>query len=226
MTDQTDKIKSPAVSTNARQILAPHIWPHPPTPQVNGGEALAYLSWAGWELYLARRLGLKPEDGFYPLLLPDLTTPEQDFAAIDQLATTVGELGAGVLALSRRTPESVPGLAAAIGHYREAADVPASPVLDDRSYLALWAINEYRTYQSNRFLAEAKVKEKAMWAALKGEDASFSAAPLSAPVDEPEPDSRTIYAWGCWQRLAGPLLNSTDIIIPSAPGKNSNASNL
>lgn len=221
MAEHSTNGKPPGAGPGPRRILAPHLWPHPPlTPSGGGGAPLAYVSWAGWELYLTRKLGLGPElkSGFYPLFLPDLVDPERDCLAIDQLAQTVGELGAGVLALIRRVPESVPGLAAAIGRYREATgEAGPGPILDDRSYLALWSINEFRAWQSYRLLAETKAREKAMWAALKGEEEALP--PLRDMIEPPapEPDSRTDYAWTSWLRLTADLIGPDDVIIPGAP---------
>lgn len=207
----------------SRCLLAPHLWPEYP-PDYRGTEKnpepVFYLSWPGWELYLRRRLSLTmPEAGPTPLLLPDLTNPEQDFAAIDQLVRSAGELGAGLLNLSRDLPESLPALTGAITHYSQTENTAKTgPLLDDRSYLALWTVNEYQARRSQALLAEAAARERAMWAALKGEEENFS-APIaeSDPLPEEEADPRTAYAWRCWRRLAEPLLMPSDIILPTAP---------
>lgn len=207
----------------SRCLLAPHPWPEFP-PKYKGTEddsrSVFYLSWPGWELYLRRRLLLTPlEDGPAPLLLPDLVNPEHDFAAIDQLVRSAGELGAGLLNLSRDLPESLPALTGAIANYSPAEKMAKTgPLLDDRSYLALWAVNEYQARRSQTLLAEAADRERAMWAALKGEEetASDSIAESDPPPEE-EADPRTAYAWHCWRRLAGPLLRPSDIILPTAP---------
>ena len=202
-----------------RRVLAPLLLPpgvadSGPAPAGESGP-LFYLSWAGWELYLARRLGLAGDRAAAsPLLLPDGHGPEGDFAAIDQLVRTAGELGAGVLGLSGRAPESLPGLTSAIRGYQPGRSDQPAPVLDDRSYLALWAVTEYQARQSERLLAEAAAQERSMWAALKGEEADLEEAVQLPP---PEPDRRTVYAWQCWRRLAGPLLLDSDIIVPNAP---------
>lgn len=206
----------------SRCLLAPHPWPeYPPGGERGAAGHVFYLSWPGWELYLRRRLALSPiSGGPAPLLLPDLLSPERDFAAIDQLVKTAAELGAGLLHLSRDLPDSLPALSGAIANYSAARPAPPTgPILDDRSYLALWAVNEYQARQSRSLLAEAAAREEAMWAALKGEEAP---AEGSGRDDDPPPpaeeaDPRTAYAWRCWRRLAAPLLSPADIILPTAP---------
>ncbi len=84
--------------------------------------------------------------------------------------------------------------------------------LDDRSYLALWAVSEYQVRRSDRLLAEAAARERSMWAALKGEEESAAETPPGSPA----PDRRTAYAWQCWRRLAAPLLLASDVIVPNA----------
>ena len=178
--------------------------------------SLFYLSWAGWEFFLARRLGIAGgRDVASPLLLPDVRGPEEDFLAIDQLVRTAGELGAGLLGLPGRAPESLPGLTSAIRGYHQSSPGQPAPVLDDRSYLALWAVTEHQARQNDRLLAEAAAKERSMWAALKGEEPGYEEE--AGQVRPSEPDRRTVYAWQCWRRLAGPLLLDTDIIAPNAP---------
>lgn len=202
-----------------RRLLAPHPWPLWDGPAGEGEGPLFYLSWPGWELFLTRRLELTPAPGGpSPLLLPDVVSPERDFAAVDQLLRQAETLGAAVLSLDRRTPESVPGLAGALRAYHPGAVPPLEgaspqPILDDRSYLALWAATEYLARQSRNLLAETAVQEQAMWAALKGEEPALP----PQPYPDDEPDRRAAYAWRCWRRLAAPLLRPTDIIIPTAP---------
>lgn len=203
-----------------RLVLAPHLWPE--TPAGGGGEGgpVFYLSWPGWEMYLRRRLGLTPDPAAArPLLLPDLADPERDFAAIDQLVKAAGQLGAGLLSLDRGTPESLPALTEAIAGYgRSAGPEAAGPLLDDRSYLALWAANEYQAGQSRDLLAEAAARQEAMWADLKGlTDDDDDPLPTAAIDCFPEiPDARSAYAWRCWRRLAAPLLRPSDRIVPTA----------
>ena len=217
--NMTDKAVNGKPET--RRVLAPLILPLGPdeSDAALDGEAGSwfYLSWAGWELYLTRRLFL-PTDrgGSSPLLLPDVRNAEEDFAAIDQLVSIAGELGTGLLGLPGRTPESLPGLTSAIRGYcpSRSSDQPG-PVLDDRSYLALWAVTEYQARQSDRLLAEAAARERSMWAALKGEEADIAEKP--DPLPPSEPDRRTVYAWRGWRRLALPLLLTSDVIVPNAP---------
>ncbi len=204
-----------------RRLLAPHPWPLWDGPGGDdGGGPVFYLSWPGWELFLSRRLGLAPVPGGpAPLLLPDAVSPERDFAAIDQLLRQAETLGAAVLSLDRRIPESVPALAGALRDYRPDPGQPTEtvapqPILDDRSYLALWAATEYLARQSRDLLAEAAAREQAMWAALKGEEPEPA---LPSPPPDGEPDRRAAYAWRCWRRLAAPLIRPADIIVPTAP---------
>lgn len=205
----------------SRCLLAPHPWPEYPPDYASAENPgpVFYLSWPGWELYLRRRLSLTPhEDGPAPLLLPDLVDPEQDFAAVDQLVRSAGELGAGLLNLSRDLPESLPALTGAIANYSpvEKTTKPG-PLLDDRAYLALWAVSEYQARSSQSLLAEAAARERAMWAALKGEEEIAFASIAEFPPPEEEAYPRTAYAWRCWRRLAEPLLRPSDVILPTAP---------
>lgn len=205
----------------SRRLLAPHPWPiYPPDYKSDSGPAF-YLSWLGWELYLQRRLALNPAaDGPAPLLLPDMVSPEHDFAAIDQLVRTAGELGAGMLNLSRDLPDSLPALTGAIVNYpavKKASEEAGGPLLDDRSYLALWAVNEHQARQSQALLDEAAARERAMWAALKGEAVPAPPIKEEDPPPAEEADPRTVYAWRCWHRLAAPLLQPSDLILPTAP---------
>ncbi|MDR0881165.1 MAG: hypothetical protein LBP55_01270 [Candidatus Adiutrix sp.] len=204
-----------------RRLLAPLIWPLLPETGDLDGLAAYYLSWPGWELYLARRLALSPGPGGpQPLLLPDQHSPEYDFAALDQLAQKAAELGAGYLGLDGRIPESQPALATAIAHYQpgQSTPRPGLPRLDDRAYLALWSITEHQTWQSDRLLAETAAHEKAMWAELRGGEPDDLAEPdLAAPERETisrSPGPLAARAWECWHRLAAPILAPSDIIIP------------
>ncbi len=225
ITDPTDRHNSQERSgpPAARRLLAPHLWPFRPetgAAEEDGGPWF-YLSWPGWELYLARRWGWKPAgpEAPRPLLLPDLTDPERDFAAIDQLIRKAAEMGAGFLALIGRPPESLAEVRGALRHYSPEEKTAPAPALDDRSYLALWAATEYQARQSRDLLAETARRQKAMWAALKGEEAEPAPGALQAPPDGTgEPDRRAAYAWRCWRRLAAPLLRPSDILIPTAPG--------
>ena len=201
----------------ARRILGPHIWPLRPEG-LSGGEAY-YLSWPGWELYLSRRLKLIPaEADLRPLLLTGVNGPEQDFAAIDQLAKSAAELGAACLELVPGQAESRWALTSAIREYRlrSSADAQGRPFMDDRSYLALWTIVEFQSYESEQLLAQAAEQQRAMWSALKGEEDSGN-SPEEDRADRPgQLDARTEYAWSCWHRLAAPLLAAEDLIVPTA----------
>lgn len=179
-----------------------------------------YLSWPGWELYLSRRLVLSPADSTpQPLLLPDVLDPERDFLVIDQLAGSASQLGAGVLNLEAGRLESLPTLVEGIANYGSGQrDSVGSPLLDDRSYLALWAISEFRAWESDQAMAAAASRQKNMWALLKGEEAEndlgAEMSPLSDEAERPfEADSRAVYAWKCWQRLASGLISDSDQII-------------
>ncbi len=165
----------------ARRILAPHILPNLTASPSRGGEGpLYYLSWPGWEIFLTRRLGLAAgPEGPRPLLLPDAADPETDFQAIDQLNMRASQLGAGLFSLAAESPESLPALLGSIRSYR--GKEKPGPVLDDRAYLALWAINEHQRRQSEALLAEARIKEKEMWAALKGEEVPSPPSPAGLP---------------------------------------------
>lgn len=205
-------------SLEVRRLLAPLPLPITGWSATKGEELtpgpLYYLSWGGWELYLTRRLALEPERLAQPLLLPDLRGPEEDFAAIDQLVTLSQELGAGILSLPGAAPESQASLEGAIRDYNNMSKGETGPLIDDRSFLALWAVTEYQIRWGEKILAQAAAQERAMWAALKGDDEPADAL---LPRPTPEPDRRTVYAWECWRRLAGPLLRPTDQIVPNAP---------
>lgn len=219
----TDKLMNG--NLKLRYLLAPHPWPEKPViPESAGADLSApvfYLSWPGWELYLKRRLAWVPaSDGPRPLLLPDLVSPEHDFAVIDQLVQAAGESGAGLITLNRNRPTGWASLAEAITNYVPAADTPprAGPILDDRSYLALWAASEFQASRSNALVAEAATRERAMWAALKGEESvSEFAFPDKSQFPAAEPDPRAVYAWRSWRRLAAPLIKPGDVILPTAP---------
>jgi|GEM_PF-1958128 len=218
----TDKLMNG--NLKSRYLLAPHPWPEKPVIQESAGvdksAPVFYLSWPGWELYLSRRLAWAPaSDGPQPLLLPDLVSPEHDFAVIDQLVKAAGESGAGLITLNRDRPNGWVSLAEAIAHYVPAADTPrAGPILDDRSYLALWAVSEFQASRSNALLAEAAIGERAMWAALKGEESvPEPVLPDNNQFPAAEPDPRAVYAWRCWRRLAAPLIKPGDVILPTAP---------
>ena len=200
--------------TENRLLLAPRLgpWPPPEAAESPPGPRF-YLSWPGWEDFLAKRLGLKPDPaGPSPLMLPaDLE--DLSLAALDQLADRAGRQGAGLWPLLVPPTDGSRALAAAIR--RPAAPSPPQPLLSDRAYLALWTLNEHRAATGAELLAEAGRKEKAMWAALKGEEVSFAPLPVGEPAEEP--DQRTAYAWICWRRLAMPLLKPGDLIIPTVP---------
>lgn len=202
----------------ARRILAPHILPGLPASPSPGGEGpLYYLSWPGWEIFLSRRLGLAAGPGGpRPLLLPDAADAETDFQAIDQLNMRASQLGAGLFSLAADSPESLPALLGSIRSYR--GEEKPGPALDDRAYLALWAINEHQRRQSEALLAEARIKEKEMWAALKGEEVPSPPSPARLERPLPEPDRRALYAWRAWRRLAAGLLGPDDLLVPTAPG--------
>ena len=159
---------------------------------------------------MARRLGLASgPDGPAPLMLPDgpedLTLP-----ALDQLAERAGNLGAGLWPLLVPPAESHGVLTQAI----RLGSFPAPrPLLSDRAYLALWTMSERQAASGAELLAEAVRKERAMWAALNGEEAAPPPSPAWAPAGEP--DSRTAYAWRAWRRLAAPLLRPGDLILPT-----------
>lgn len=193
-----------------RRVLAPHI-----VPAAGPTEGpLYYLSWPGWELYLRRRLGINPApNGPRPILLPSQEDAETDFKAIDQLNTTAAQMGANFFSLAAESPESLPAILGGIRAY-QAPKSPA-PILDDRAYLALWAISERQAQQSEKLLAQARTEEQKMWAALKGED--FSEPRQDAPAAPADIDSRTLYALRAWERLAGEVLTADDTVISSIP---------
>ncbi len=207
--------EKPPAPAGARRVLAPHILPALPAA-CSGEGPLYYLSWPGWELFLSRRLGLTAgPEGPAPFLLPDAADAETDFKAIDQLSALAAQPGAGLFSLAAESPESLPALLGSIRSYR--GEEKPKPVLDDRAYLALWAINEHQRRQNEALLAEARFQEKKMWAALKGEEAPAPAAP-DRSEGAPEPDRRALYAWRAWRRLAAGLLGPDDLLVPTAPG--------
>jgi hypothetical protein len=144
-------------------------------------------------------------------MLPD--SPENlSLAALDQLAERAGRQGAGLWPLLV-LPEAGPSaLASAIR--RPAATAAPRPLLSDQAYLALWTLAEHQMATGAELLAQAARQEQAMWSALKGEEAS---PPSPAPPPPGEPDRRAAYAWRCWRRLAAPLLEPGDFIIPALP---------
>lgn len=210
MTDKTISGKP-----QKRLVLAPHL-----SPAFIGADSekcgrFFYLSWPGWELYLRRRLGIKPEDyQAEAILLPDEAGPEADFAAIDQLARKAAQLGAGLLGLLEDTGESVGELTQAL-RGQSAPPRKAEPILSDRLYLALWTISEHQRLESQTILAEALALEKEMWAELKGEEEEADPGPEELPLPAEE-DLRGDYARRCWHRLAGALIGPDDLIIAHA----------
>jgi hypothetical protein len=203
--------------TETRRILAPHILPViPPALQQTDEGPLYYLSWPGWELYLTRRLGLSSgPDSPRPILLADTADAETDFKAIDQLNTMAAQMGANFFTLAAVSPESLPALLGSIRAY-QGEKKAAPPILDDRAYLALWAINEQQSRQNEALLAEALLQEKKMWAALKGEETPSTSSPAPGEETPTEPDSRTLYAWRVWRRLAEAVLGAGDVVVPTA----------
>ncbi|MDR2946236.1 MAG: hypothetical protein LBV79_05770 [Candidatus Adiutrix sp.] len=165
-------------------------------------------------LYTEKKQETRERPQAAPLLLPSLRSPEEDFAALDQLIRAAGELGGGLLETIGRAPESLPGLVSSLRHYQDGGGAHALPGLDDRSYLALWAVSEHDRRRSAQLLAEAAAKERSMWATLKGEEDAEQTTPQLPPADA---DRRTLYAWRRWRRLAAPLLRPGDIIVPNAP---------
>jgi hypothetical protein len=132
-------------------------------------------------------------------------------AALDQLADRAGRQGAGLWPLLVPPAESFGALASAI---RRPAPTPRPrPLLSDRAYLALWTLAELQVAAGEEMLAEAARKERAMWAALKGEETAPPPLPAASPATEP--DRRAEYAWLCWRRLAAPLLRPDDYIVNS-----------
>lgn len=207
-----------------RLILAPHPWPASPgsLPQPYACEnhgPFFYLSWPGWELYLKRRLGFGPAspEGPKPILLPDLLGPEEDFLTLDQLAVKASQLGSGLLNLGGGPDDGLFALISGIRDYsgrkKEAGE---NPILDDRAYLALWAVSELRALESDKAMAEAQARQKAMLAALKGEDEADGGQPNEPawPIRPAESSARAAYAWQCWHRLAKPFLRDSDQIVP------------
>ena len=171
---------------------------------------------------MSRRLGIKAAPSSpRPLLMKDVLDPERDFLLIDQLAGQASQLGAGVLNLGAGRPEGLRTLIDGISAYdsgrsRDCAE--GRPLLDDRSYLALWAISEFRALESDQALAEAAYRQKDMWALLKGEnqvegDCADKASTDVANWPPSEADHRALYAWKCWQRLAVGLIDDLDRII-------------
>ena len=156
-----------------RRILAPHPWPFLPAGfSTADTESVYYLSWPGWELYLRRRLNLiLNDDSPKPLLLPDVADPERDYLYLDQLAQRSAQLGAGTLDLNFNQAEGLFALRDDIRDYASSAgDKPAAgPLLDDRSYLALWAVSEFRSLESDEALARARLSQETMLASLQGE---------------------------------------------------------
>ena len=212
----TKKIEGP------RRILAPRIWPGGDEDNLAGEAPLYYLSWPGWELYLARRLNIDGASinglGFIPLLLGDPSDAERDFKVIDQLVSQAKELGAGLVPLLEQDMESSSALADSLRDYQGSKPEVPRPHLDDRSLLALWNVAEFKSWEAESLLDSSLASQQAMWGDLKGdlddtEDEEILALSLP-PRAAPDPSRRgTRLAWKCWRRLAAPLLNSDDILI-------------
>jgi hypothetical protein len=92
-----------------------------------------------------------------------------------------------------------------------------SPILDDRSYLALWSLAEHQNSQNEAILAQARLQEQKMWAALRGED--FCPPSPGENMPAPEPNARTLYAQKAWKRLAAEILGPDDIIYTLPSGE-------
>ncbi|MGL4207891.1 MAG: hypothetical protein ACRCTY_00740, partial [Candidatus Adiutrix sp.] len=107
-----------------------------------------------------------------PLLLPDAVSCEHDFKVIDELVKKTSHLGCGFLGLLEKPVDSVESLGRAISHYREInhKDPRGKPILDDRSYLALWTFTEHQNEQSQKQWLNTLAYERQMWADLKGHD--------------------------------------------------------
>jgi len=197
---------------SGRILLAPRLGPWPPTGQEAEPTAVPrfYLSWPGWEDYLAKRLGLKPEPAGPAPLMPPASPEDLSLAALDQLADRVGRQGAGLWSLLVPPEPGPSALASAIR--RPAAPAAPRPILSDQAYLALWTQAEHLAATGAELLAEAARKEQAMWAALKGEE--VGPPPTPAPAGEPD-YRRAAYAWQCWRRLAAPILRPDDLIWPN-----------
>lgn len=218
-----------------RRILAPHPWPFLPSDLSMEGEGpFFYLSWPGWELYLRRRLNLNFEDGSAKsLLLPDVADPERDFLYLDQLAQRSAQLGAGAVDLNFTQAEGLSSLLSDIRSYTSPQEQPAGqPLLDDRSYLALWAVSEFRALESDLALAQAQARQSDLLASIQGEnlgeydelaenrqpEQSVSGSILNDRLTIfplREADSRAVYAWKCWRRLTWGLISDSDQIIPT-----------
>ena len=157
-----------------RRILAPHPWPFLPSDLSMEGEGpFFYLSWPGWELYLRRRLNLNFEAGSAKsLLLPDVADPERDFLYLDQLAQRSAQLGAGAVDLNFTQAEGLSSLLSDMRGYTSPKEQPAGqPLLDDRSYLALWAVIEFRALARDLALAQDQARAHEVLASLPGENA-------------------------------------------------------
>jgi hypothetical protein len=154
---------------------------------------------------------MPPDPAVAPLWLPG-EAEGLTLAALDQLADRAGHQGAGLWPLLGPPAESPSSLAAAIR--RPKAEPAPRPLLSDRAYLALWTLAECQAAAGAEILAEASLKERAMWAALKGEEATPPPPPAEAASG---PDRRAAYAWRCWRRLAAPLLRPGDLILPTVP---------
>ena len=139
-----------------RILLAPRLGPWPPPGAPAAG---FYLSWPGWEDYLAKRLGLAPDPGGpAPLMLPPDPAEDLTLAALDQLADRAGRQGSALWPLLVPPADGPGALAAAIRN--PAAPARPRPLLGDRAYLALWTLAEHQAAAGAELWPKPPVKNR------------------------------------------------------------------
>ena len=196
------------MSGQTRQIIAPDLFPKNSTHLPSQGK-IYYLSWPGWELFLARQ-ELAPAKDVQPLLLATGKAAEEDLAEIMDLMRQL-ELK-GVNAWTSWLNADQEELHTITQNIKTPATaLPQKGLLDDRLFLALFSIMRLQKQKAEALLAEAETKTKKMWASLKGQEINEEVPPTA----QASTVSSILFdkVMASWQRLAAPLILPGDQII-------------